>query len=58
MKYRATTESELAESSVQLSVDVGQARHPGATTESELTEYARQFSVDVGEARPPAVTTE
>ena len=38
MKYRATTES----------VDVGEARPPGATTESELAEYARQFSVDVG----------
>ena len=57
-KYWAATESELAESSRQFSVDFGETRPPGATTESELAESSRQFSVDVGEARPPGDTTE
>ena len=37
-KYRATTESELAESSGQFSVEVGEARPPGVATEAELAE--------------------
>ena len=58
MTYKATTESELAESSGQFSVDYGEAWPPAATTESELAEFSRHFSVDDGEARPPGFTTE
>ena len=51
--YRATTESKLAESSGQFSVEVGEARPLAATTESELAESSGQFFVENGEAWPP-----
>ena len=58
MRYRATTESEFAESSGQFSVEVGEAWPRGVTTESELAESSGEFTVVVGEARPLGVTIE
>ena len=52
VKYKATTDSELAEFSRQFSVDNGEARPPGFTPDFELAESAGVLSVDSGEARP------
>ena len=58
VKYKATTEWELAEFSRQFSVDHGEVWPLAATTDSEFAESAGVFSVDDGEARPPGGTTE
>ena len=61
-KYRrATTEAELAESSGEFTVEVGEAQPTGvakykATTESELAESCDEFTVEMGEAQHPGIS--
>ena len=53
MKYKATADSELAESAGVFFVDEGEARPLGVPTESEFAESCGKFTVQIGEARLP-----